>query len=323
MVANRLSRTLSAFNHSTRTWAPIPLGNAQSQVRQRLSLTSRNLDTWTQKLSLTSWNIDAFSSRPVSRAKHILSHILDGSKSSDIIFLQEVTSDVWASLLDDARVRAAFLATDAKDQTLFEDVPFATMMLLSSGCFASGLDFQKEGDGIEGGGKLLGYVSRMTLPSKYRRDALYVDIIPPTASGTVFRLINVHLDSLGDTLHYRAQQMEILANVLREPRCSGGIIAGDFNAISPEDDGLVDKNELVDAWVALHGTDPDGATWGVGVERRDGLGPGRLDKVAMMGLKVEEMEVLRPGSIEVPRPGDKSVEVPWSDHCGLRCTFTI
>ena len=118
--------------------------------------------------------------------------------------------------------------------------------------------------------------------------------------------------------------MEILADVLREPGCSGGIIAGDFNAISPEDDGIVDKNGLVDAWVALHGrADSDGATWGVGVKRRDGLGRGRLDKVAMMGLKAEEMEVLRPGLIEMPRPGEDSIEIPWSDHCGLRCTFTI
>lgn len=306
MVTNRLWHTLSAFNHSTRSWVPIPLRNAQNQVTQRLSLTSR------QRLSLISWNIDAFSPRPVSRAKLILSHILEGPKyqSPDILFLQEVTPDVRASLLNDARVRAAFLVTDVEDQTLFEGVPFTTMTLLSSARFAS--DF------------MLGRVSRVTLPSKYRRDALYVDIIPPTAPDTVFRLINVHLDSLWDTLHYRTQQMEILANVLREPGCSGGIIAGDFNAISPEDDGIVDKNELVDAWVALHGrTDPDGATWGVGVERRGRLGRGRLDKVVMMGLKAKEMQVLRPGSIEVPRPGEKSKEIPWSDHCGLRCTFTV
>jgi len=311
MVTNRLWRTLSAFNCSTRRWAPIPSRNAQSQA--------------TQRLSLTSWNIDAFSSRPVSRAKLILGHILEGPKSPDIIFLQEVTPEVRASLLDDARVRAAFLVTDAEDQTSFEDVPFATMTLLPSARFASGLDSQKEGDGIEGGGMfMLGSVSRVTLPSKYRRDALSVDIIPSIAPGAFFRLINVHLDSLEDTLPYRAQQMEILANVLREPGCSGGIIAGDFNAISFEDDGLVDKNELVDAWVALHRrADPDGATWGVGAKRRDGLGPGRLDKVAMMGLKAQEIEVLRPGTIEVPRPGEKSVEIPWSDHCGLRCTFTL
>ena len=295
-------------------------------MTSRLSLTLRSIDTfWTQRLSLISWNIDAFSPRPVSRAKLILSHILEELKSPDILFLQEVTPEVRASLLDDARVRAAFLATDAEDQTSFENVPFATMTLLSSARFTtSGLDSQKGGDGIEGREKfMLGSVSRMILPSKYRRDALYVDIIPPISPGTVFRLINVHLDSLGDTLHYRTQQMEILANVLREPGCSGGIIAGDFNAISPEDDGLIDKNKLVDAWVALHGrADLDGATWGVGVERRGRLGSGRLDKVAMMGLKAEEIEVLRPGHIEVPRPGEKPVEIPWSDHCGLRCTFT-
>ncbi|KAH9946595.1 Endonuclease/exonuclease/phosphatase [Amylocystis lapponica] len=308
MVTDKLWRTLSAFNRSTRRWEPVPLKNSQSQVTQRLSLTSRNIDTCTQELSLISWNIDAFSSRPVSRAKLILGHTLDGPKFPDIIFLQEVTPIVRASLLDDAR-----------------DVPFATMTLLSSARFASGLDSQKGGDGIEGGETfMLGRVSRVTLPSKYRRDALCVDIVPPTAPGTVFRLINVHLDSLGDTLHYRAQQVEILANVLREPGCSGGIIAGDFNAISPEDDGLVDKNELVDAWVTLRGrADPDGDTWSVGVERRDGLGPGRLDKVAMMGLKAMEMDILRPGPIEVPRPGEKPVEIPWSNHCGVRCTFTI
>ncbi|KAL6299810.1 Endonuclease/exonuclease/phosphatase [Sparassis latifolia] len=285
MITNRLSRTPSAFNRSIRRWEPIPLRNVQSQG--------------TQTLSLISWNIDAFSSRPVSRAKLILSHILKEPESPDILFLQEVTPEVRASLLDDARVRAAFLATDAEDQTSFEDVPFATMTLLSSARFTSLLDSQKGGDGIERGDNfMLGPVSRVILPSKYRRDAL--------------------------CLHYRAQQMKILANVLREPGCSGGIIAGDFNAISPGDDGLVDENELVDAWVALHGgADLDGATWGVGLERRDGLGPRRLDKVAMMGLKAQEIKVLRPGTIEVPRPGEKPVEIPWSDHCGLRFTFII
>ncbi|TRM57842.1 hypothetical protein BD626DRAFT_513683 [Schizophyllum amplum] len=87
-----------------------------------------------------------------------------------------------------------------------------------------------------------------------------------------------------------------------------------------KDDGLVEENGLVDAWVALHGTEQAGATWGVGVERRDGLGPGRLDKVAMMGV---EAEVLRPGLIEIPRPGGGLLQKPWSGHCGLRCTFVV
>jgi tyrosyl-DNA phosphodiesterase 2 len=218
--------------------------------------------------------------------------------------------------------------TDAEDETSFEDVPFATMALLSSARFVSDLGLQEgnvdEGERERGERFVVGGVSRMALPSNYGRDALSVEIIPKTAPGAVFRLINVHLDSLRDTLRYRIQQMEILANVLREPGCSGGIIAGDFNAISPEPGGLVDRNGLVDAWVALHGkADSGGATWGVGMERRDGLGPGRLDKVAMLGLKAMEMEVFRPGFIEVPRPGEVSLEIPWSYHCGPRCTFAI
>ncbi|KAG9050433.1 hypothetical protein FS837_005506 [Tulasnella sp. UAMH 9824] len=328
MVTSRLLRTLSAFNRSARTWAPVPSRNAPSEAAQRLAPTSRSIDaSQTQKLSLVSWNIDAFSSRPVARAKLILNHILDGPlKAPDIIFLQEVTSDVRAALLNDARVRAGLLVTDAEDQTSFEGVPFATMTLLSSARFTSDLDSQKEGDGIEEGrGRfMLGCVSRVTLPSKYGRDGLCVDIIPPTAPGTVFRLVNVHLDSLWHTLPYRVQQVKMLADLLREAGCGGGIIAGDFNAISPTDEKLVDENGLVDAWLALHGRVGSGvATWGVDVKRQDGPGPGRLDKVAMMGLKAEEMEVLRPGRIEVPRPGQESVEIPWSDHYGLRCTFTI
>ena len=274
---------------------------------------------------MISWNVDGFSSRAVSRANLILGHILEGPKSPDVIFLQEVTSSVRATLLDNARVRAAFLTTDAEDQTPFEGVPFATMTLLSSERFPPSVDWQKkQGDGVEGGGEKFECASRVILPSNYGRDGLYVDIISPTKPGTFFRLINVHLDSLGNKQHNRTQQMEILANVLREPGCGGGIIAGDFNAISPEDEELVEKNELVDAWSALHGrADPDGATWGVGVKRRHGLRPGRLDRVAMVGLKAEEMEVLRPGHIEVPRPGEDPLEIPWSDHYGLRCTFTI
>ena len=327
MTTNRLSRTLSIFNYSTRRWAPIPGKNTQSQAIQKLSATSQNISTSTQSLSLISWNIDAFSSRPISRTKLIYSHFLEGMGSPDIIFLQEVTLGVRAALLDDARVRASFLVTDAEDQRSFENVPFATMTLLSRKRFASGLVSQKGGDGTERGEDfMLGNVSRIPLPSKYKRDGLCLDIIPSTTPGTVLRLINVHLDSLGHTLPYRAQQMETLANVLHEPGCGGGIIAGDFNAVSHEDDVLVNKNGLVDAWVALHGrTNTDGAAWGVGVRRRDKLqhGRGRLDKVAMMGLEAKEMEVLLPGSIEVPRPGEKPVELPWSDHCGLKCTFTI
>ncbi len=228
MVTNRPLRTLSAFDHSARTWAPIPSRGAQSQVAQRPSLTSQKIDiSWTQSLSLVSWNIDAFSSRPVARAKLILGHILEGPKSPDIIFLQEVTPNVRAALLDDARVRATLLVTDAEDQTSFEGVPFATMTFLSSARFASGPESQKEG-----GKFMLGCVSRVTLPSKYRRDGLYVDIIPPTAPpGTVFRLVNVHLDSLEDTLP---------SWWMHGSRCTGGQALVEIRGVSAWNGGVTE-----------------------------------------------------------------------------------
>jgi tyrosyl-DNA phosphodiesterase 2 len=135
-------------------------------------------------------------------------------------------------------VRAAFLVTDAEDQTSFEgralcdhDVAVQRALYLWPG-FAEG----RRWDRGRGKAHARARLPRDT-PEQVQEGCALCGHHPPTAPGTVFRLINVHLDSLWDTLHYRAQQMEILANVLREPGCGGGIIAGDFNAISPEDDG--------------------------------------------------------------------------------------
>ena len=285
-----------------------------------MTISPRDLLLAQQTLSLTSWNIQASQSRPVARSELILDHILKGPKFPDILLLQEVASSARKSLLSNLRIRSSFLTTDAEDDTSFKDVPFATMTLLSSQRFGSpSLAEEEEGNhkGKGGSKMVLDSVFRMELPSRYERDALCVNIAAPAVPGAVLRLLNVHLDSL-DSQFRRALQMHVLAGLLREPGCSGGIIAGDFNAILPDDHTLVDEHELVDAWVALHGgtMGPDGgATWGVGVKLKDGLKPGRLDKVVMLGLQPDEIEVLQPGLIDA--------NTPWSDHCGLRCTFTI
>jgi tyrosyl-DNA phosphodiesterase 2 len=104
-----------------------------------------------------------------------------------------------------------------------------------------------------------------------------VDVPHLRASDTILRLVNVHLDSLGDTLHCHAEQLKILSNFLREPVV---LFAGDLNTISPENDEPAGRNSFIDAWAMLHGTiDRNGPTWCVSVERRDGLKPHRLDKV--------------------------------------------
>jgi hypothetical protein len=133
---------------------------------------------------------------------------------------------------------------------------------------------------------------------------------------------NIHMESRLAVSRYHAEQVHTLANVLREPGCSGGVLAGTFNAVQLDDHQLLDKNGLTDAWVALHGTSASGGdTWNVGVMHWEGIGGHRLDKIAMMGVQAEEMEVLRRGCIDVPRPdGEGYVEVPWSEHM-YHCTL--
>ena len=126
---------------------------------------------------------------------------------SDIIFLQEVISEV----------RSFILVTDAEDQTSFVGVPFANTMLLYSKHFSLDPGSQKERDGVERGKKfMIGLVSRVSPPSKFGRCALSVDIVPPSISNTVYHLINVHLDSLRDMFPHRTEQMDIIAKFLQD-----------------------------------------------------------------------------------------------------------
>ncbi|KAG6871394.1 hypothetical protein C0995_005158 [Termitomyces sp. Mi166 len=301
----KVSRALSAFDHVSRCWAGIPLRNPHSPINQEPSPspTANAHAVGRQSLSLTTWNIQASQAKPVERSELILSHILEGPKRPDIIHLQEVAPSVRQHLLSDSRVRSSFLTTDAEDDTAFKEVPFVTMTLLSNKRFGPALLTEKGGGEGKGEGR-------------YKRDALCVSIRHPVAPA-LLHFFNVHLDSL-DSQFRRMLQMHVLNGLLREPGCNGGLIAGDFNAIHPDDYTLVDTYGLVDAWVALHGNTIEsdgGATWGVGVELKDGLKPGRLDKVVMLGLQPTEIEVLKPGLIDA--------DTRWSDHCGLHCTFTV
>jgi tyrosyl-DNA phosphodiesterase 2 len=137
-------------------------------------------------------------SRAVARSELILDHVFKGPKFPVIIFIQEVASSVRQSLPSDPRVRSSFLTTDAEYETSFKGVPFATMTLLSSRRFGSPLLAEGEGEGEDKRGpKMVRHsVFRTRLPSRYKRDALWVNIAAPAVPGAVLRLLNVHLDTL-------------------------------------------------------------------------------------------------------------------------------
>src|SRR5258708_9572269 len=236
---NRLHDALSSLNHVPHCWAAIPPCNPHDSITQMPS--SHPADAiGKQSLCLTSWNIQTW---PIAHSKLILDHILKGPKFSNIIHLQEVPSSAQQFPLDNPRVCSGFLMTNAEDDTSYK-----TMTLLSSKCFGS-LLLDEEG---KGGGKLmLDSIFCMELPSRYRRDTLCVNIATPAVSGAIYHLLNVHLDSLNSHFQH-ALQMLALALLLHEPRCRGGIITGDFNAILPKDHRLINEHGLLDACIRKH-----------------------------------------------------------------------
>ncbi|KAK8144993.1 hypothetical protein G3M48_005072 [Beauveria asiatica] len=308
-MATEILHSFSYFSRAARSWVPalsraIQVPRAQSSRHTRAGHPKSHFE-------LVSWNIDFASSQPSKRCLGLLDHILN-SGTPDIICLQEVRLDVRASLLGNAEIRESFLVTDAEPN--LEERRFSTMTLLLKKRFTYNTSTDKPG----GRDKFsIGPVFRRSLPSATGRDGLYVCLIPPYALDTFFGVINVHLESC-DAYSYRAQQLNQLTNSLHEPGCSGGLIAGDFNATTDKHDSLIEVNGLQDAWLSLYGDkEPNAPTWSVGRRRDPRYEPSRLDKIAMVGLAAERMEVMHPGSI-----GLASSEVEWSDHSGLRCTFT-
>jgi hypothetical protein len=140
-IIDRLNRSLSVFNMTSRRWSPQPSQIVHSEVSRRLPTPLNG----SQTLFLVLWNVDAFSLQHVSRTIFILGYVLEGLGPVDIVCLREVMSDVRAALLADARARTVLLATDAEDPIRFQGAPFATMVLLSRAHFVYRRDAHEEG----------------------------------------------------------------------------------------------------------------------------------------------------------------------------------
>ncbi|KAK3295054.1 Endonuclease/exonuclease/phosphatase [Chaetomium fimeti] len=259
--------------------------------------------------TLVTWNVDYSSPLPGQRFSAILSHALSLSPAVDVIFLQELSREGFMVLLNEPEIRRRWFLSDA-DAVLPAGQSFTTITLLSK------VRFQKPGP-----------VWRVKYPSRFGRDALCCDVFAPSAAGNGkpgegarIRLVNVHLDSLPIQPSLRPKQVSVIAALLRS--AGRGIVAGDFNPVLPADSTLVEDNGLVDAWVELHPGNP-GFTWGV--DGKEPFPPNRMDKVAVAGLRAQDVGILSPGNIiredHVGEPADRVVA--WSDHSGLKCTFKL
>ncbi|TDZ35972.1 hypothetical protein C8035_v008421 [Colletotrichum spinosum] len=268
------------------------------------------------KLTLATWNVDAFGALSGPRLLSIISRMVDHAPSPDVVFLQEVSKTMLPALLEDERVRQGWYSSE-KDVANWRGQLFATVTLMSKSRFG-----HLGGDALG----VLGSVSRVKFRTRYGRDALCGEVFLPLSgdSGSPLaykkvRFVNVHLDSLAVVPSRRPHQLSVVASLLHET--GSGLVAGDFNPVLPEDDALIEENRLVDAWKALRGDEP-GYTWGI--DGKEPFPANRLDRVAMVGLRPLDMEVMHPGEMEVP--DEDSIEekmVRWSDHSGLKCTFLV
>ena len=268
---------------------------------------------WAGSFRFVSWNANADASSPKSRMSALL-QVIKTTGAADVIFLQEVSREALAALLEDSWVQQNWYKSDA-NASAFGNQKFISITLVSKVWVAT--------DGI-----LLGAIWRISLPSRFGRDALCCDLILNTSSNKHtsstsplrIRLTNVHLDSLPINPSLRPHQLSICASYLGA--AGRGIIAGDFNPLLPEDDDIVRTNNLTDAWEHLHPNSP-GHTWGVYGEQS--FPPNRLDKVALFNLCPLGMGILQTSeldfcgeamSVDITESGSKA---HFSDHLGLWC----
>lgn len=279
------------------------------------------------RLVLVTWNVDATASGSEARISAIISHLQNSVPLVDVIFLQEVSRPALTTLLAIPWLRDHWYSSET-DTINWGTQSFASMTLVSRLRLG---DIGRAADKVA-----LGPIWRVKYPSRFERDALCCDVLL-TSSGSLsrVRLINVHLDSLPIQPSLRPLQLSVVASYLRA--AGRGLVAGDFNSVLPEDDTLISTNCLIDIWAELHPNEA-GFTWGF-----DGKQPfplNRLDKVAIVGLKAYDIQVIQPGMCvstssqereqqalllkqEQEKRDDHSSMLWWSDHSGLLCSFGL
>lgn len=160
----------------------------------------------------------------------------------------------------------------------------------------------------------------------------------------VFRVANVHLESLPQGAQARPEQLDIVARALREQGIFGGIVCGDMNAILERDRNTPLDVGLVDAYI---GDDNDTSCHTWGYQPPCPYAPGRLDKILCTppaGPETSEdgssetdggspATRLMPGRFSLSKPErvgvglqtsvSKTCTVWASDHYGLISTLCI
>ncbi|KXX72990.1 Tyrosyl-DNA phosphodiesterase 2 [Madurella mycetomatis] len=313
------------FDRGEQRWAALALDDFSRAASPVIVSDPGNGRKKASNLTLWTWNVDAFEKCPEARMNGIITAIQERTLPPDVLFFQEVSRAALSFLLAHPWIRDNWYSSEAGD-TNWPKQQFSTITLLSKHSF-------DHGSGNNTSRSRLGLVWRVKYPTRFGRDALCCEVFLGPA-GVPVRLVNVHLDSLPIQPNLRPRQLAIVAGILRNT--GRGLVAGDFNPVLPADDALVAENRLIDAWAELHPGE-DGFTWGIDGQQL--FPPARLDKIAMIGLRPREIEVIQPGILPKKERGiigegqlgsgerekncDEAESISWSDHSGLRCTLSL
>lgn len=333
-------------------WTPCPKSTLASHETRPLTLRA------------LTWNVDFAAPHAEQRLNGLLEFLeseaalLSSSSAEprcsalDLICLQEVSASAFPAILNSNFVQNNYYITDIDSTSWHPSVSpsFGSVTLIRrSPIIATGLYGSPTAPRPALRPAAIYRIPFDKSLSHLNRDALCCDIL--LRGGTRLRVVNVHLDSLNINPPLRPAQLALCAEHLH---CLGdtkgysiglhaGLVAGDFNAISPRDETLAEECGLVNIWRATHpgvGDTPDastnalaianpgdkaedqntltpredGATWGV--QFQEAFPSGRLDRVAVHNLRPVQATVIPCGRVSVTDGGvDK--EVLWSDHCGL------
>lgn len=160
--------------------------------------------------------------------------------------------------------------------------------------------------------------------SRMGRDALVVDIAVARLGGgmrfgrvekEVLRVINTHLESHPEGLAARMSQMEILGRLLKQPGVIAGVVAGDMNAITREDEVLPGRCGLGDAWDFVPGRRMERNGRGVGWYEDNWVGRRMEEGVS----RVRRDRVLYTGNVGFVGGGVVGGKVLKRIGVGLRC----
>jgi len=267
-----------------------------------------------EQLRIITWNIDFVTDHREERIDAALRHIeLDVLRCKEyqapepcVILFQEVHALVLPYLLRDEWVRRWFVVTPLTKEKWPEGTHYGNVTLV-----ARSLDIAEC--------HILHYGA-----TAQQRTSLCVKIklhYPGTQEKAVIAIVNTHLESLPVGQPARPKQLEMCARFLRLNGVRGGVVAGDMNAISPEDATIAKEVGLRDSW--RKGDADSGKTWGYQGQNDGNFPANRLDKILYlpgMGYKLDEPRRIGVGA----RIREGTPEELWvSDHYGLETTLRM